>query len=187
MDAQDAALNNVPGVDDSAQRDYDASTADEGFEKEVEDEVRIEKYSITSYGADIDVAGLVRRLDNHDIEIPHFQRNYVWSEKDASRFIESLLLGLPVPSIFLCKDESSKLLVIDGQQRLRSLQYFYNGVFEPRERKFTLKDVQSEFIGLEYKTLSEEDRRTLDDSLMHSIIIRQEEPSDDDRTRSRHF
>src|SRR5436190_18517661 len=95
-----------------------------------EDELAPFKYSITSYGADYPVDSLVKRLNAGSILIPTFQRGYVWKLADASRFIESLLLGLPVPGIFLAKEgETNRLLVIDGQQRLRSLQYFYEGIF----------------------------------------------------------
>ena len=93
-----------------------------------------ERYDITSFGADYDVEGLVRRLQRGDIFIPSFQRNYVWNQSLASRFIESLLLGLPIPGIFLAREtESNKLIVIDGQQRLRTLQFFYDGFFRPKQ------------------------------------------------------
>ncbi len=138
------------------------------------------KYSITSYGADYPINGLVKRLQNDDITVPSFQRGYVWTLKQASRFIESLLLGLPVPGIFLSKeDETSQLLVIDGQQRLRSLQWFYEGVFKKLGREFSLHSVQSEFNGLTYKDLKAHDRRRLDDSILHATIVRQDVPSED--------
>jgi hypothetical protein len=89
-------------------------------------------------------------------------------------------LGLPVPGVFLSKDEDTqKLLVIDGQQRLKSLQFFYDGVFEPTGKAFALQGVQDQFKGLTYRTLSDEDRLRLDDSIIHATIIRQESPSDD--------
>src|SRR6476661_7447962 len=88
------------------------------------------RYDITSYGSDPDVEGLVRRLKREEVFIPDFQRDYVWKLPEASRFIESLLLGLPVPGIFLAREpETNKLLVIDGQQRLKSLEFFYSGHF----------------------------------------------------------
>jgi len=81
-----------------------------------EDEVLDFTYSITSYGADYPIDSLIKRLRNETIKIPKFQRVYVWTEKQASRFIESLLLGLPVPGIFFSRDlDSADLLVIDGQ------------------------------------------------------------------------
>jgi hypothetical protein len=139
------------------------------------------KYSITSYGADYPIDGLVKRLQQESIYIPPFQRLYVWDIKKASRFIESLLLGLPVPGIFLAKEqETNKLLVIDGQQRLLTLQYFYEGIFKPTQRQFALRNVQEQFEGTTYKLLLDEDRRRLDDSILHATIVKQDEPSDDD-------
>lgn len=139
------------------------------------------KYSITSYGADYPVDGLVKRIKEESIFIPPFQRSFVWTLKQASRFMESLLLGLPVPGIFLSKEEGTqKLLVIDGQQRLRTLQYFYTGIFADSGREFALTGVQSEFEGATYKSLSDEDRRRLDDSILHATIVKQDVPSNDD-------
>lgn len=146
--------------------------------KDSPDEATPFRYSITSYGADFDVEGLVRRIKREDIYVPPFQRRRVWSIKQASRFIESLLLGLPVPGIFLSKDGESKHLVIDGQQRLRSLEDFYNGVFEPTGRKFALTGLKSRFDALTYKDLAPEDKRRLDDSIIHATVIRQDYPDD---------
>ena len=138
-------------------------------------------YSITSYGADYRVDALVKRLNKKDVFIPPFQREYVWTLKQASRFIESLLLGLPVPGIFLAKEsDSQKLLVIDGNQRLRTLEFFYNVDFKGRGKGFSLKGVQKQFEGKNYKTLSEDDRIKLDDSIIHATIVKQEEPSKDE-------
>jgi len=139
------------------------------------------KYSITSYGADYPVDGLVSRVAGGDIIVPKFQRGYVWSLREASRFIESLLLGLPVPSIFLSREPASqKLLVIDGQQRLLTLRYFYEGIWPITRKEFALKGIAGKFEGQTYKSLSTEDRRRLADSIIHAIIIKQDEPSDDE-------
>jgi hypothetical protein len=96
--------------------------------------------------------------------------------------VESLLLGLPVPSIFLSKErDTGKLLVVDGQQRLHSLLSFYDGVWDPSTGKeFRLKRVQPEFEGRTYLTLRDEDRRQLDDAILHAIIFKQDEPSPDE-------
>lgn len=139
------------------------------------------RYAISSYGADYPVDGLVKRLREEAIFVPTFQRSYVWSIRDASRFVESLLLGLPVPGVFLSKeDETNKLLVIDGQQRLLSLQFFYDRVFDPTGREFKLEGVQDQYEGRTYETLEIEDRRHLDDSIIHATVMRQDIPSDDD-------
>lgn len=144
------------------------------------------QYDITSFGADYDAEGLVSRLNRGDIIIPSFQRNYIWKQHEASRFIESLLLGLPVPGVFLARQaKSNKLLVIDGQQRLKTLQFYYEGVFNPKEGQkkqqiFRLIKVQKKFEGLTYKSLNEEDKIKLNDSLIHATIVKQESPKNDD-------
>lgn len=141
------------------------------------------KYSITSYGADYDVDGIVKRINRNDIKIPEFQRSFVWTLQQASKFIETLLLGLPVPGVFLSKEKNSnKLIVIDGQQRLKTLQFFYNGIFERTGKEFQLTGInpKSRFNNLTYKSLRIEDKRMLDDSIIHATIIKQDEPDDGD-------
>ncbi len=147
-------------------------------------------YSIVSYGADYPIDSLVKRINNKDILVPTFaqedqltddvdafQRDYVWPRPKADRFIESLLLGLPVPGIFLVKEDSGRLLVLDGHQRLYTLQCFYNGIIHTRE--YRLDGIQERFVGKTYKELDVEDRRRLDDSIIHATIVKQEEPSED--------
>ena len=136
------------------------------------------RYTITSYGADYPVDGLVKRLDRGDVYVPEFQRQFVWTHAQASRFIESLLLGLPVPGIFLFKEpDTHKLVVVDGQQRLTSLLNFYHGTMG--NKRFTLKGVDESLDGLTYDTLNEESRRTLDDALLHATVCQQDQPEGD--------
>ena len=161
-----------------------------GTDVEVEDaddsSVAPVRYEITSYGVDFDVEGLRRRLQRDEIIIPGFQRNFVWNLSDASRFIESLLLGLPVPGIFLSRDpESGKFMVIDGQQRLKSIQFFYDGVFNPSpeskyQRAFKLTRVQDQFEGLTYEQLAPKDQIDLSNSIIHATVVKQDSPKKDD-------
>ncbi len=159
-----------------------ASQNDEGVLDDAESESeyvaqsRTTPYEINSYGADYDVEGLVKRLDSEDIFIPPFQRSYVWSQPDASRFIESLLLGFPVPAIFLSKETSNRFLVVDGQQRLKSLQQYYHGTFG--DKKFRLTGIDSRFQGKPYDDLQSDDKRKLDNALIHTIIVQQVEPTE---------
>jgi len=147
-------------------------------------------YSITSYGADYPVDSLIKRIVAKDIVVPKFswaqtaptdivgfQREYVWPRPKADRFIESLLLGLPVPGIFLVKEQSGRLLVLDGHQRLYTLQAYYKGVIH--DEVYRLASVQERFEGKGYQDLDTEDRRRLDDSIIHATIVRQDEPTDD--------
>lgn len=136
------------------------------------------KYNLSYYGADYPVDGLVRRMEKEEIVVPHFQREYVWKHDEASRFIESLLLRLPVPSIFLLRDKfSNKLIIIDGQQRLKTLLYFFRGEF-PDGKNFYLKDVLPQYERMTFNNLSLSNQRELENSIIHCLIIMDEEESD---------
>ena len=147
-------------------------------------------YSITAYGADYPVDGLIKRLRTEDISVPRFgtplsevgprvrfQREFVWKKQQSDRFIESLLLGLPVPGIFLVKEPDGKLLVLDGHQRLQTLRRYYDNDWEGKA--YTLESVQDRFENRTYEQLESEDSRRLDDSIIHATVVRQDEPSED--------
>ncbi len=134
-----------------------------------------ELFSISSFGVDYPVETLVSRMGKKLFYVPPFQRAFVWSQNQCSRFIESLLLGLPVPGIFLFKEaDSGKHLVIDGQQRLKSLQFFSEGLINGRE--FVLTGLQTKFGDRTYKTLDEADRNRLDDAVIHATVFKQDLP-----------
>ncbi|MEG5044658.1 DUF262 domain-containing protein [Microcoleus sp. B4-C1] len=157
-------------ADEEQENDIQDSGEDDSGEDE--EDIIPSRFSIAVSRIDFDVAGLVRRLESEDVFIPDFQRAYVWKPKQASRFIESLLLGLPVPGIFLAKErETKKLLVIDGQQRLRSLLYFYQGKFLNSRHSFALKGVHTEFEKETYKSLKDAYRRQLDDSVVSATVV----------------
>lgn len=77
-------------------------------DNDVVDEIREETdsysddslFNITSFGTDMSFREIITMYDEGDLEKPELQRNYVWNKNEASRFIDSVLLGLPVPSIF---------------------------------------------------------------------------------------
>lgn len=158
-------------------------TQEEREDLEAADETVI---PITYSGQDFDVDGLVRRLDNGDMIIPRFglsdrtvevdgfQREFVWSKRQMDRFIETLLLEYPVPGIFLVKQQSDKrLLVLDGQQRLLTLQSFKKGVYN--KRVFELKNVCEQFRGLSYEKLSNAQRRAFDNAFIQATVVNMDE------------
>ena len=86
-------------------------------------------YDISVIPNDFNVSTLCDFLDKGAIIIPEFQRDYVWDRRKASRFIESIALGLPVPELFFYQIERNKFWVVDGQQRLLSIYFFRKGRF----------------------------------------------------------
>jgi len=152
---------NISAIDIEDNEDWDA------------EDFRIERYDIASYPADYTIKTLLDNVNNNRIELPKFQRKFVWDVIKQSRLIESFLLGLPVPQIFLFrKPDDPKLYIIDGFQRIYTLKRFYNN-------KFALKGVNKKWEGKCYKDLDEDDRSFLDESTLRAIIIRQISPKDD--------
>ena len=71
--------------------------------------------------------GLIK--DGASIYIPHYQRDFVWTEFEMSRFIESLLLGVPIQPIFGSLDDKTGFIeIIDGSQRIRTVNTFVNNL-----------------------------------------------------------
>lgn len=91
----------------------------------------ITEYDITTSPRDLTPGSIVDMVDSGIINIPFFQRNYVWDIKKASKLIESLILGLPIPELFFYSegDENTSYKIIDGQQRLLSIFFFLKGRF----------------------------------------------------------
>ncbi|MBB4377546.1 Protein of unknown function DUF262 [Bradyrhizobium sp. Rc3b] len=189
--------------DEIEHSDAAAATEDKLALEQVSDELNVidetedeklapTRFRITSYGADLSVFDLRRRL-GHEILIPApFQRKFVWTQRQASRFVESILLGLPVPGIFVyLKDK--KQLIVDGQQRLITLDRFLSGTWETKTRKqggkdvevvtpFDLVDVDPAWEGRTFQKLDKDDRDEIENYLIHATIFRQDHPKAKDRS-----
>jgi uncharacterized protein with ParB-like and HNH nuclease domain len=104
-----------------------------------EDDVQIDEYDITATPNDFNVITLFNFIESGAVRIPGFQRNFVWDHARSSKLIESLILGLPVPQLFLYEQARNKFLVIDGQQRLMSIYYFIKKRFPRKEKRVELR------------------------------------------------
>lgn len=88
---------------------------------------------------------------------PDFQRQFVWDSIKASRLIESALLEIPLPVIYLSEEKDGKEHVIDGQQRLTAFFSYLDGKFpDGKEFKLTGLKVFTELKGKTYRELSDE-------------------------------
>lgn len=136
-------------------------------------------FNITSWGADLSFNELVTRYKDGDLLKPELQRKYVWSKKEASRFVDSVLLGLPVPSIFLAKEKNEKMLIIDGYQRIMTMNDYILGKFSHDNTLFKL--VNSEIINERWRNksfleLTPEEQRKIKYTTIHAIIFQQKYP-----------
>ncbi len=145
-----------------------------------EENVIDEEYSddsllnLISYGADLSVRELVNMFEVGELVKPSLQRNYVWDKKMASRFIDSILLGLPVPSIFLAKDESERLLIVDGLQRITTVADFFCEIFSKTGKKFKLYNgeiINEKWRNKTFSELAPEYQRRIKNYTLHAIIF----------------
>ena len=113
-------------------------------ESQVDQPLAVTTYDISASPNDFNIKTLFDFIESGALIIPGFQRNYVWDLNRASRLIESILIGLPVPQIFLYEESKNNYLVIDGQQRLMSIYYFIKQRFPRKEKVTELRKVYSE-------------------------------------------
>lgn len=79
---------------------------------------------------DFTVSTLIGYLREGHISIPKFQRGYVWTKTQASRLIESLIINCPIPVIYLSQNNDETLFVIDGNQRVNSIDLYLKDEYE---------------------------------------------------------
>lgn len=140
-------------------------------------------FKISSWGADLSFRELISRYDDNELVKPEIQRNYVWDKAEASRFIDSILLGLPVPSIFLAKTKDEKLLIIDGYQRLMTVRDYVKGIFTKDKSVFKLsksEKIHERWKGKAFGELTDDEQRKLRNTTIHAIIFMQQHPSNGD-------
>jgi hypothetical protein len=129
-----------------------------------------EKRRVYSDKNDRSIFELYRRYQRGDLNLdPEFQRNYVWDDKRASLLVESVLLEIPIPVIYLAEEIDGKFTIIDGQQRLRSFFRFINNEFKLRKLR-----VLSDFEGKLFKTLDKDNQIKVEDATLRTIEIRKE-------------
>ena len=87
-------------------------------------------YDTREYPVEVLVQKYLERLDEDDNElfVPDYQREHTWSEEHQSRFIESVLVGLPIQYLFVADvpGKEGRLEIVDGSQRIRTLASFRN-------------------------------------------------------------
>ncbi len=97
------------------------------IEVQIEDEQRCVKYDIREFTIEyyVDKYSKGVKNDTNELYVPEYQREFIWTDSRQSRFIESLLLGLPVPLIFVAENQNDgRFEIVDGSQRIRTLDAY---------------------------------------------------------------
>jgi hypothetical protein len=129
---------------------------------------------------DFSIREFASMLHDGDLELqPEYQRNFVATPKIASKLIESVLMEVPIPVIYLAEEKDGTFSVIDGQQRLTSFLSFINGNF-PNGDSFKLTGLKV-FKELNRKLFSELDKEyqtKIRTTTLHTIVIKKESNED---------
>ena len=122
---------------------------------------RIEFY-LTEYSIEL----LANKMNKGEFVVPPYQREYTWEHERKSRFIESLLLGLPIPFLFFWEMPNGKLEIVDGSQRLRSMEEFVLG-------DLRLGELQSltALSGFKFSDLPESRQRKINNRSIRGIVL----------------
>lgn len=122
---------------------------------------RIEFY-LTEYSVEL----LASKMRKGEFVVPAYQREYTWEDDRKSRFIESLILGLPIPFLFFWEMPDGRLEIVDGSQRLRSIEEFVLGDFQ-------LGELQSltALSGFKFSDLPESRQRKINNRSIRGIVL----------------
>jgi hypothetical protein len=116
------------------------------------------------------LSSIVTMVDNPDYNLnPEFQRRHRWDNVRKSKLIESFIINVPIPPVFLYEVDFSEYEVMDGLQRLTAISQFYKD-------KFVLEGLTEwhELNGCLYSTLPNQIRKGIDRRYLSSIILLQE-------------
>ena len=139
--------------------------SDDSDKSKISVEIPKEERKLVTQAYDKSVKDMVDMIRSEDVILnPEYQRHYVWDTKKASLFIESILLNVPLPIIYLSEDKDGKWNVIDGLQRLNTVRRYLGGEFKLRGL-----EVLQELNGSSYVTLNTKAQRILRNGILRII------------------
>lgn len=123
---------------------------------------RTVKFTVTEYSFEF----IVQKLNSNRYYVPGYQRELVWTPAKQSKFIESILMGLPIPFVFFWQDKDGRMEIVDGSQRLRTIRDFMAD-------KFSLQDLETipAANGLRYSDFSGSRQLKFAETAIRVIIL----------------
>lgn len=121
----------------------------------------------------------MRQVYNCRYFVPEYQRNLAWNDEQKSQFIESLIVGLPIPFLFFYQDKDGRMEIVDGSQRMRSMRAFLKEDLRLRELVFV-----PELNGFSFDDLPQDRRNKLEDVTIRTIVL---DTNTDPSTRAEMF
>lgn len=127
----------------------------------VEQSKRID-FFLTEYSVEI----LAQKVRDGEYIVPAYQREFTWEDRRKSRFIESLIMGLPIPFIFFWEMPDGRLEIVDGSQRLRTIEEFIYGGFQLGEL-----EPLTHLSGFRFDDLPESRQRKIRNRSVRGIVL----------------
>ena len=131
-----------------------------------EEAIRNLELSVRFIVTDYSVEFVAHKLRLEEYYVPEYQREMIWDDRVQSRFIESVLIGLPIPFVFLWQDEDGRMEIVDGSQRMRTLRRFMDN-----ELKLTKLELLPETNDFHYRDLSEARQRKFNARTLRGIVL----------------
>lgn len=131
-----------------------------------DDEIRNKQHEVRYDLRDFTIDFIVQMFREDRFFVPDYQRNFIWKERGKCRFIESVVLGLPIPMMFVADMEDGNLEIVDGAQRIQTLEQFLNGDL----RLADLERIPS-LNGFTYNDLSPAQQRKLGTKALRIVVL----------------
>jgi len=151
-----------------------------------ETETSTVEFNIVVTASDWTLELLASKFVSGDIIIPDYQRKFVWDIRRASTLIESFAIGLPVPQVFFYENSDGQLEVIDGQQRITSIAYFFEGYFGEADAKgnrkvFRLRGLEQrkDLEGKSFEELDDRTKRKIKNASLRGVTVKQLSPEEE--------
>jgi len=138
-------------------------------ERQIREQQKETRYDIR----DFTIEYIIQKFQDGLLFIPDYQRRFIWPQSHKERFIESILLGLPVPMMFLADLDDGRLEIVDGAQRIQTLEEF-------RANDLLLKklEILTEISGFRYHDLPESQQRKFDTKALRLVVLEDTTTSD---------
>ena len=147
--------------------------------EQIEDQIREKQRSVDYDVKEFTIEILVQKYklgidsDENEIYIPSYQREFVWDDVRQSKFIESIILGLPIPYIFTAENPDGRLEIVDGSQRIRCLSNYLTN-----QLRLGPLEILDKISGLKFEDLTPARQRKINNATLRMIVL--SEKSDED-------
>ena len=158
----------------------ETTTSFDAAEEQIKQKQKDVDFDVKEYPIEL----IVDKFDSGEIFVPEYQRDFVWTIDRESKFIESILLGLPIPYLFVAdvynradkdtEDKEGDLEIVDGSQRIRTLVRFIHN-----DLKLSKKlDILTELKELKFKDFSPSRQKRFKRSTIKMIVINDQNDAD---------